>query len=237
MSLKDIASLGKVLAQFFALFADCFHGVNGRRLFAAYVRGLLSELQRKNVEAIALRQGCPAKNAPAIPRVHQVGPRLSAPAMPQDDRQRTVRPARHRIDRRHRHGQSGQGTQRDRRTIRMSGVLGIKSGVSMNRVILRKPGSYRVRVWRKREPTKADRRQLRFSRIECVDDPASVSSFGRHGGPARALAGTESHDRRESNTGLQQPNRDDQPRYAQPNRRIKPKHFWLFRLVIGRKLQ
>lgn len=57
MTLKDIASLGKMLAQFLALFADCFHGVKGRRLFAAYVHGLLSELQRKNVEAIALKQG------------------------------------------------------------------------------------------------------------------------------------------------------------------------------------
>lgn len=57
MSLQDIASLGKMLAQFLALFADCFHGVKGRRLLAAYVRGLLSDLQRKNVEAIALKQG------------------------------------------------------------------------------------------------------------------------------------------------------------------------------------
>lgn len=56
MTLKEIASLGKMLAQFLALFADCLHGVKGRRLFAAHVRGLLSELQRKNVEAIALKQ-------------------------------------------------------------------------------------------------------------------------------------------------------------------------------------
>lgn len=57
MTLNDIASLGKMLSQFLALFADCFHGVKGQRLFTAYVRGLLSELQRKNVEAIALKQG------------------------------------------------------------------------------------------------------------------------------------------------------------------------------------
>lgn len=57
MSLQDIASLGKMLAQFLALFADCFHGVKGRRLLAIYVRGLLSDLQRKNVEAIALKAG------------------------------------------------------------------------------------------------------------------------------------------------------------------------------------
>ncbi len=57
MSLQDIASLGKQLAHFPALFADCSHDVKGRRLFAAYVRGLLSELGRNNVEAIALKQG------------------------------------------------------------------------------------------------------------------------------------------------------------------------------------
>ena len=56
MSLKDIASLGKMLAQFLAIFADCFCGSKGRRLLAVYVRGLMSELQRKNVEAIALQQ-------------------------------------------------------------------------------------------------------------------------------------------------------------------------------------
>lgn len=57
MELKDIASLGKLLAQFLARFADCFARGAGRMLLAAYVRGLLSDVQRKNVEAIALNQG------------------------------------------------------------------------------------------------------------------------------------------------------------------------------------
>lgn len=57
MSLQDIASLGKMLAQFLSLFATCFHSRKGRYLLAIYVRGLLSDLQRKNAEAIALRQG------------------------------------------------------------------------------------------------------------------------------------------------------------------------------------
>ena len=61
MLLQDIASLGKMLAQFLALFADCFHGVKGQRLLVTYVRGLLSDLQRKNVEAIALKQGIPPR--------------------------------------------------------------------------------------------------------------------------------------------------------------------------------
>jgi len=57
MSLKDIASLGKLLAQFLALFADCFRRSAGRSLLAVYVRGLLSDVQRKNVEALALALG------------------------------------------------------------------------------------------------------------------------------------------------------------------------------------
>lgn len=57
MSLQDIASLGKLLAQLLVLFADCFRRSAGRRLLAVYVRGLLSDVQRKNVEAMALAQG------------------------------------------------------------------------------------------------------------------------------------------------------------------------------------
>lgn len=57
MSVKDIASLGKMLAQFLALFADCFCGIRGQRLLVVYVRGLLSDIGRKNVETIALKQG------------------------------------------------------------------------------------------------------------------------------------------------------------------------------------
>jgi SRSO17 transposase len=56
MSVKDIAKLGKLLAQFLARFADCFVRPKGRALLQAYVRGLLSDVQRKNVEAIALDQ-------------------------------------------------------------------------------------------------------------------------------------------------------------------------------------
>lgn len=57
MSLQDIASLGKLLAQFLTVFASCFHGNKGRNLMSVYVRGLLSDVGRKNVEAIALDQG------------------------------------------------------------------------------------------------------------------------------------------------------------------------------------
>jgi SRSO17 transposase len=57
MSIEYIASLGKLLAQFLARFADCFARTEGRALLLVYVRGLLSSVQRKNAEAIALNQG------------------------------------------------------------------------------------------------------------------------------------------------------------------------------------
>ena len=55
-TVKDIAKLGKLLAQFLAGFACCFARPQGRALLAVYVRGLLSDVQRKNAEAIALDQ-------------------------------------------------------------------------------------------------------------------------------------------------------------------------------------
>lgn len=56
MSVHDIAKLGRMLAQFLALFFGCFARSAGRGLLEVYVRGLLSDVQRKNVEAIALDQ-------------------------------------------------------------------------------------------------------------------------------------------------------------------------------------
>jgi SRSO17 transposase len=57
MDVNDIANLGRMLAQFLACFADCFARPAGRELLKVYVRGLLSGVQRKNTEAIALEQG------------------------------------------------------------------------------------------------------------------------------------------------------------------------------------
>jgi len=54
MTLKQIASLGKELARFLARFAGRFRSRAGFALLQIYVQGLLSDLQRKNVEAIAL---------------------------------------------------------------------------------------------------------------------------------------------------------------------------------------
>jgi len=54
MTLKQIASMGKELAKFLMLFSCCFRSRPGFALLKIYVRGLLSNVQRKNVEAIAL---------------------------------------------------------------------------------------------------------------------------------------------------------------------------------------
>jgi len=56
MRIQDIAKLGKLLAQFLARFACCFARIEGRLLLAVYVNGLMSHVQRKNVEAMALDQ-------------------------------------------------------------------------------------------------------------------------------------------------------------------------------------
>src|SRR5712691_6499206 len=61
MTLKQIASLGKELTKFLALFAGRFRSRPGFALLRIYVQGLLSNLQRKNVEAIALEFGKPPR--------------------------------------------------------------------------------------------------------------------------------------------------------------------------------
>jgi SRSO17 transposase len=54
MTLKQIASLGKELAKFLVLFVGRFRSRPGFALLAVYVQGLLLNLQRKNIEAMAL---------------------------------------------------------------------------------------------------------------------------------------------------------------------------------------
>jgi len=57
MTLQQIARLGKELARFLMLFVGCFRSRPGFSLFQVYVKGLLSNVQRKNVEAMALEFG------------------------------------------------------------------------------------------------------------------------------------------------------------------------------------
>lgn len=57
MTLQQIASLGKELAKFLFLFVGHFRSRPGFALLNVYVQGLLSNLQRKNIEAMALEVG------------------------------------------------------------------------------------------------------------------------------------------------------------------------------------
>jgi SRSO17 transposase len=57
MTPQVMARLGKTLAAFLLLFKDCFARQAGYSLAMTYVRGLLSQVSRKNVEAIAMDQG------------------------------------------------------------------------------------------------------------------------------------------------------------------------------------
>ena len=61
MTLKQIASLGKELVKFLVLFVVCFRSRPGFALMQIYVQGLLSNVQRKNIEAIALEFGKPPR--------------------------------------------------------------------------------------------------------------------------------------------------------------------------------
>jgi SRSO17 transposase len=57
MTVKQIASLGKELAKFLVLFVGRFRSRPGFALLSVYVQGLLSDVKRKNIEAIALELG------------------------------------------------------------------------------------------------------------------------------------------------------------------------------------
>ncbi len=60
MTLKELKGVGGVLASFLLLFSSCFRSLAGRKLLRVYVQGLLSDVQRKNCEAIALEfDTCP----------------------------------------------------------------------------------------------------------------------------------------------------------------------------------
>ena len=60
MTLKELKGVGRILTSFLLLFRSCFRSLAGRKLLRVYVQGLLSDVQRKNCEAIALEfKTCP----------------------------------------------------------------------------------------------------------------------------------------------------------------------------------
>lgn len=61
MTLKELKSLGRLLSSFLSMFAECFSSLAGRQLLKVYVQGQLSDIQRKNCEAMALKFHTPAR--------------------------------------------------------------------------------------------------------------------------------------------------------------------------------
>jgi SRSO17 transposase len=61
LSAEDVQKVGQELSQFVALFDDAFGRIEPRRLFELHMQGLLSEAERKNMEAIALRLDGPGQ--------------------------------------------------------------------------------------------------------------------------------------------------------------------------------
>ena len=61
MTLSQIGKLGKELTTYLALFAGCFRTRPGLALGRVYVQGLLSNVARKNAEAIALEFDTPPR--------------------------------------------------------------------------------------------------------------------------------------------------------------------------------
>lgn len=61
MTVKQIASLGRELVLFLRLFAGCFGRQEPRELLHGYVQGQLSSIERKSVEAMALKVGIPPR--------------------------------------------------------------------------------------------------------------------------------------------------------------------------------
>jgi SRSO17 transposase len=61
LSVEDVATVGKELSEFISLFRPTFGRVEPTELFELYLQGLLSNTERKNVEAIALKLDGPER--------------------------------------------------------------------------------------------------------------------------------------------------------------------------------
>ena len=61
MDTADIGTMRTNLQQFLKRFDSCVKDSNARNYFRRYVRGLMSNLPRKNCEAMALQTGVPVR--------------------------------------------------------------------------------------------------------------------------------------------------------------------------------
>jgi hypothetical protein len=75
LSVADVETVSRELKEFTALFGAAFGRREPAALFELYLQGLLSDAERKNVEAIALKLDGPQRGAqsPALRQQHPLG--------------------------------------------------------------------------------------------------------------------------------------------------------------------
>ena len=66
MDVEQIRKIGRTLPRFLDEFADCFGRCDTREYLMVYVKGQMSDLQRKSAEPIALRAGVPPRSLQAF---------------------------------------------------------------------------------------------------------------------------------------------------------------------------
>jgi hypothetical protein len=71
MDVQDLKALRKQLEQYVSLYADCIKTAPSRQHLCRYVNGQVSDLERKNVEAIALDAGVPPRSLQEFLGIHR----------------------------------------------------------------------------------------------------------------------------------------------------------------------
>lgn len=66
MDVEQIRKVGRALPRFLDEFSDCFGRCDTRAYLKVYVKGQLSDLQRKSAEPMALRAGIPPRSLQAF---------------------------------------------------------------------------------------------------------------------------------------------------------------------------
>ena len=66
MEVKQIRRVGRALPRFLSEFADCFGRSDTRAHLKVYVKGQMSDLQRRSVEPMALRAGAHPRSLQAF---------------------------------------------------------------------------------------------------------------------------------------------------------------------------
>ena len=70
MDVRDLKALRDQLGEYVSLYADCIKTAPSRKHLHTYVNGQISDLERKNVEAIALDAGVPPRSLQEFLGIH-----------------------------------------------------------------------------------------------------------------------------------------------------------------------